>query len=99
MSYFPVVFKVEHIIQVRKFAEKLFGIPFLEIFRKSLNFENLHFKNRIPLLDDSAFVNSAYYVITYGITIERNMIFICKWFQMAIGMGKDGENRNKQRLI
>ena len=52
MSYFPILFKVEHIIEMRKFAEKRFGMPFHEIFRKSLDFEKLYYKNRNPLFND-----------------------------------------------
>ena len=40
MTYFPVIFKVRHVVEMRKFAEKRFGKPFLEIFRKSLDFQN-----------------------------------------------------------
>ena len=66
MSYFPVVFKVAHIIELRNFAEKRLGMPFHEIFRKSLNFENRHFKDSIPLLNDcicqfSVFCNYVWY--------------------------------------
>ena len=66
MTYFPVVFKVEHIIELRKFVEKRFGIPFEEVFRKSLEFENIHFKTAFPLLNDcvcqfSIFCNYVWY--------------------------------------
>ena len=40
MTYFPVIFKVQHVVEFRKFAEKRFGKPFLEIFRKSFDFKN-----------------------------------------------------------
>ena len=40
MTYFPVIFKVQHVIEMRKFAEKRFGKPFLEIFKKSFDFHN-----------------------------------------------------------
>ena len=33
MSYFPVVFKVEHIIEMRRYIEKLHGKSFMEVFR------------------------------------------------------------------
>ena len=44
MSYFPVVMKVEHIIELRGFVEMRFGKPFTEVFRDSFAFENPHFK-------------------------------------------------------
>ncbi|KAK3580859.1 hypothetical protein CHS0354_032920 [Potamilus streckersoni] len=34
MSYFPVIIKVEHIVEVRKYLEKLHGKPFDEIFKQ-----------------------------------------------------------------
>jgi len=66
MSYFPVVFKVAHIIELRNFAEKRLGAPFHEIFRKSLTFENKHFKDSFPLINDcicqySIFCNYVWY--------------------------------------
>ena len=33
MSYFPVVFKVDHIVEMRRYVEKLHGKPFKEVFR------------------------------------------------------------------
>ena len=44
MSYFPVVMKVQHIIELRTFVEKRFQKPFLDVFRSSLKFENSYFK-------------------------------------------------------
>ena len=40
MTYFPVIFKVQHVVEFRKFAEKRFGKPFLQIFKKSFDFPN-----------------------------------------------------------
>ena len=40
MTYFPVIFKVQHVVEFRKFAEKKFGKPFHEIFKKSFDFPN-----------------------------------------------------------
>ena len=40
MTYFPVIFKVQHVVEMRKFAEKRLGIPFLEIFKKSFDFHH-----------------------------------------------------------
>jgi len=40
MTYFPVIFKVQHVVEMRKFAEKRFGKPFLEIFKESLDIYN-----------------------------------------------------------
>ncbi len=34
MDYFPVVIKVEHIINLRKHLEKIHGMPFLDVFAK-----------------------------------------------------------------
>ena len=47
MSYFPIIIKVQHIIELRKFAEKRFHKPFLQIFRNSFHFENDYFKGTI----------------------------------------------------
>ena len=44
MSYFPVVIKVQHIIELRKFVEQRFQKPFLDIFSISFKFENNYFK-------------------------------------------------------
>ena len=52
MSYFPVVIKVEHIIELRKFTEKRFGKAFQEVFRSSLKFKNVKLGKAYPLLDD-----------------------------------------------
>ena len=38
MMYFPVIFKVQRVVEMRKFAGKRFSEPFLEIFKKSFNF-------------------------------------------------------------
>jgi len=35
MTYFPVIFKVQHVVEFRRVAEKRFGKPFLQIFKKS----------------------------------------------------------------
>ena len=40
MTYFPVIFKVQHVVEMRKFAEKRLGKPFLELFKKSFDFRN-----------------------------------------------------------
>ena len=47
MSYFPVVIKVQHIIELRKFVEQRFQMPFQDIFRNSFKFENDYFKGTI----------------------------------------------------
>ena len=39
-TYFPVIFKVQHIVGFRKFVENRFGKPFLEVFKKSFDFSN-----------------------------------------------------------
>ena len=52
MTYFPVVFKVEHIIELRKFTEKRFGKPFQEVFASSQKFKNVILAKAYPLLDD-----------------------------------------------
>ena len=44
MSYFPVVIKVRHIIELRTFVEQRFQKPFLDIFSTSFKFENKYFK-------------------------------------------------------
>ena len=84
MTYFPVVFKVEHIIELRKFVEKRFGIPFPEVFRKSLKFENLYYKNRIPLLNDcvcqfSIFCNYVWYYHREEYDFHLQMVPNDKW--------------------
>ena len=33
MSFFPVIFKVEHIMEMRRYVEKLHGKPFVEVFK------------------------------------------------------------------
>ena len=33
MSYFPVIFKIEHIVEMRRYVEKLHGKPFMEVFK------------------------------------------------------------------
>ena len=40
MTYFPVIFRVQHVVEMRRFAEKRFGKPFIEIFKKSFDFHN-----------------------------------------------------------
>jgi len=97
MSYFPVVFKVAHIIELRNFAEKRLGAPFHEIFRKSLTFENKHFKIRFRLLM-IAFANIVYFAIMCGTFTEKSMTSIFRLSQMVNGMGREGENHSKQHI-
>ena len=40
MTYFPIIFKVQHVVEFRKFAEKRHRKPFVEIFKKSFEFQN-----------------------------------------------------------
>ena len=40
MTYFPVVMKVAHIVEMREFVAKRHGKPFLEIFKKTFDFKN-----------------------------------------------------------
>eukprot|EP00112_Aurelia_sp_Birch-Aquarium-sp1_P024099 Seg746.5 transcript_id=Seg746.5/GoldUCD/mRNA.D3Y31 product="hypothetical protein" protein_id=Seg746.5/GoldUCD/D3Y31 len=45
MSYFPVIIKVEHIIEMRSYIERRTGKPFTEVFREAILIENPHFSN------------------------------------------------------
>ena len=40
MMYFPIIFKVQHVIEFRKFAEKRLRKPFVEIFKKCFGLQN-----------------------------------------------------------
>ena len=40
MSYFPIIFKVQHIVELRKFSEKRLSEPFPSLFNKSFEFRN-----------------------------------------------------------
>ena len=52
MSYFPVIIKVEHIIEMRSYIENRTGKPFTEVFREVLLIENPHFSKTLKLLND-----------------------------------------------
>ena len=75
MSYFPVIIKVEHIIEMRSYIENRTGKPFTEVFREVLLIENPHFSKTLKLLNDCVcqFSILCNYI---GIFTEMIMIFI-----------------------
>ena len=66
MSYFPVIIKVEHIIEMRSYIENRTGKPFAEVFREAILIENPYFSKTFKLLNDcmcqfSIFCNYIWY--------------------------------------
>ena len=66
MSYFPVIIKVEHIIEMRSYIENRTGKQFTEVFREAILIENPHFSKTFKLLNDcmcqfSIFCNYIWY--------------------------------------
>ena len=44
MSYFPVIAKVQHIIELREYVEELHKKPFKQVFNESIRIENPYFR-------------------------------------------------------